>query len=479
MKLNEKGASLTIVLLVIVAFSILGLSLMGSVVNENKRVSVTESDVQARNLAESGLTYFETEFKRYIDKTDVSAVNINNYDTFLSNYKDWKNVGDNSNPEETKIKAKLENGNIVTVTSKGKSGSFEKTIVGHYKISFDFKNEIQPISIFPDGRAIDFSKLDLVGLNLLNLLSVDLLNFMGNASFYYPVPNDDILDVNLLGPVLDLNIGDTFKTMEENRVIATREGRILSADLLKTQKGSIVDIDVLKYKDEKDTNVIINGAYEPLKLLFLPFKGYKNIDFKKLAVMGNAIIQQDRHGFLFTKDYDSQRRFTFVEGLYVNKSLLIGSNWDDAGTVMLRGNMDVEQNLAINHVNLKIGDNSENEKKLKPEDYISNIYVPNGNVRIKEACIDVKNTNYFFRVLTPGKITFENNSKCSTFTGLYYAENGIEIKTNGQPMTIKGGLAGYVTVDYPEKLTIIPDSRNFDKVTPVNIKLNPQGRTIE
>ncbi len=479
MKLNERGSTLTIVLLVIIVFSVLGLAVMGSVVGENKRVNTTESDVQARYLAENGLTYFEAEFIKYMKNTDGAAVNINNYsDTFLSNYKEWKQIGSTSDPGETKIKAQLEPGNVVTVTSTGKSGAYEKTLVGHYLIHFDFDNAVKPIRLFPEGKAIDFTKLNLVGLNLLNLLGVNLLNFMGNASYYYPVPNDDVLDVNLLGPVLDLNIGSEFKTMEENQVIATREGRILSADVLKTQKGSLLNIDVGQYKDENDTNVIIDGAYAPLKLLFIPFKGYRNIDFRKLAVMGNAIIQQDRQGFLLDKDYSSQRRFTFKEGLYVNKSLLIGSNWGDTGNVMLRGNFDVEQNLAINNVNLTIGDSDRNQDALKPEDFITNIYVPNGDVNIKNACINVKDDKYFFRLLTDGKITFENNSKCNTYTGLYYAKNGIEIKTNGQQMTIKGGLVGNVTVDDPSKLRIIPDANNFGQVSPINFQLIPQGRTF-
>ena len=59
---SERGSTLLQVLLVLTIFTVIGLSLMTTVIGEGKRMDKTESNVQARTLAESGLTYFEADF---------------------------------------------------------------------------------------------------------------------------------------------------------------------------------------------------------------------------------------------------------------------------------------------------------------------------------------------------------------------------------------------------------------------------------
>lgn len=424
MKLNERGATLAVVLLVILVFSVLGLALMGSTVNENKRVNVTESDVQARYLAESGLTYFEQDFNNYIKNTDTASLNFNNY---LNNYKNYKSVGDSSNPGETQIKAEMNSSNNITVTSIGKAGSFKKTLIGYYKISYDEviqKPSFELMKFDKEGTiAVDFTKQSLAYVNLLNLIKVDLLNLTG-GSRYNQVPNDSAFSVDVLNPILGINIpsGDSFKTMRDYRVIASDDGKVLGLNLIN------LPINLLPYQGVEDTNVLINGFVPGITLLGIPLvSAYNDIDFKKLAVMGNTLIQTSN---------SSARRFTFAEGLYVNKSIIMG-NSSSVSTLMLRGNMVAMKDLTICNAALTFGDSNTNETSLKPEDYTSNLYVW-GNAEIENSTISLKNSQngqYAFNLLVDHDITIDNNISNNIYYGVFYSKEGmIHINTNGKSM---------------------------------------------
>jgi len=55
---NERGSTLVLVLIVLLVFSVLGLSLVGNAMSERTRVHTTELDGQARVLAQSGFNLF-------------------------------------------------------------------------------------------------------------------------------------------------------------------------------------------------------------------------------------------------------------------------------------------------------------------------------------------------------------------------------------------------------------------------------------
>lgn len=497
MKEHERGSTLVLVLLVILVLSVLGISLMGNVVGENKRTNATESGVQARYLAKSGLVYFEAAFKDYIQKNAPDSINII---SFLNNYKDWVTVGDvkeTGKPEQTEIKAELTKELLVKVTSKAKAGSSTKTLVGYYKldVDVDIDKPILALSDFTNnGRAIDFTDLQLVGVDL-SLLNLKLIDIRGSDTEFYRVPVDQVIGVNLLGPILGISIGDgeRFDTLEKNRVIATRDSDAVGLDLFEFEqdKGALVSVNLINYGRALDTNVIIDGGFTAFELLGIRFNGYRDIDFKKFGIMGNGLIQQDRDGNEgLTADDEDSRRFTFVEGLFVNKSLTIGgiqggsqpaNKVDKYSKLLLRGNMAVMDNLSFADADVVFGDSSENESLLKPEDYISNLYVK-GNADIKNSCIKPKNDQYDFHLFSEGKISIVGNklsADCNTFKGLFYAKNGLEITTNNQPMTIIGGVFGDVHVDYPDKLTIISDPKYLETVKFSNVKLITKGKTVE
>jgi hypothetical protein len=69
--LNEKGNTLIIVLLMVLIFTVAGLSLLTTTMNGAKRTAVREADIQATELAEKGIdfltAYLETETKPLVD----------------------------------------------------------------------------------------------------------------------------------------------------------------------------------------------------------------------------------------------------------------------------------------------------------------------------------------------------------------------------------------------------------------------------
>lgn len=489
MKLNEQGATLVLVLLAFLVFSVIGMALLGNTIGERKRIVGTELAIQARNLAQNGFTYFENDFAAYMNKTDATQTN---FDDFFKNYVDWVSVGSKSKPEETKIKVRLLNNNNIEVYSTGTANSKKVTLKGYYHLSYDIDGPSYEIADFNrDGTiATNFANFNVLNVGLKHIIDLSLIHPRGNDRRFYQVPTDKIFDVNLLGPILGFNFGngDRFRTMRESRVIATRKGTILGVNLLGNKESSLVRLSVLELKENEDTNVLINGGFTTFNLLGLKVNEYRDIDFKKFAVVGNALIQQNRVGNKWVRDTHDPRRFSFAEGLYVNRSLVIGgvqggdtpaSKWENYSKLMLRGDMVTMENLLITDVDLEFGDNETNENKLSDEDFISNIYV-HGDAEIKNACIRMKNENYQFGLFVKGKLTIENNTikdGCNIFPGYYYAEKGIEIITNNEPMTIIGGLCGDVHVDNPHMLTI-EENHEYGKVKYMNMQLTPQGREV-
>lgn len=63
---NEKGSALVLVLLMTLVFIVLGLGLVTQVVTETNLSVQSEKKMQARNLAESGLVYFEEDVKNIL-----------------------------------------------------------------------------------------------------------------------------------------------------------------------------------------------------------------------------------------------------------------------------------------------------------------------------------------------------------------------------------------------------------------------------
>ena len=477
MEQNERGGTLVYVLLLILVFSVLGMALMGNTVSETKRAEMTESDMQAQHLALNGLTYFETAFKAYIQKTD--SINI---PSFLEQYQEWVPVGPESNPNEMQIRAKLHlvDENNIEVWSKGTVGNVEKTFRGYYMLEYGM--EANPGSLIykiPDftngGLALNFSNKSVLSLGLSNILNLDLIQSQGSDSKFYQVPDEAVIKLGLLG-LININIGDgeRFKTVEENPVIATRSGTLLGINLLGSKEKALVNINLLNYKDDDDTNVLINGHYKQgIKLLGIPLEidKYTDINFYKFAVMGNCLIQQDQGD-----RSDNRRSFSFQEGLYVNKSLVIGGNegTNNRSQLMLRGDMLIMENLMITGVDILFDNSVQNEQSLS-------MYVE-GDAKISNACISPKydkNGNHNLGLFVKGKLSIENNSGCNTYSGLYYAKGGIEIKTNGKPMIIKGGLIGDVKIDNPDMLTILEEYPLLSEVKITDANLIPQGRAID
>lgn len=452
---NQKGSTLPIALLVIFVFSILGLAIMGSVVNENKLVTVTETNVQERYLAESGLTYFVNDFNNYISKTAPGDVNIN---TFLEKYKTFVPIDPNK-ANEINIKAERDKNDsgMIIVTSMGKVPS-AKLLKGYYKLGFG------PPKIMADftGKAIDFSYESLANVQLLRLVDLDVLNPTGSAQNYYKVPYGISIGVNV--PIIvGVNLGtDPFEMMRDYEVIATRGGHLLQTGVIQ----DIINVTLLEFKNELDTNVLINGYYPPAISLLGISTGprYDDITFLKLGVLGNTVIQQD-----VNNDHDPIRNFSFVKGLYVNKSLVIGASEGGRSNLQIHGNIVSMGDLYIKNVNLKTGDKSKKEA----------IYVK-GNAEITNACINKNgDTNSDFRLYADGKITFKVNSNtdCNTFNGFFYGEKGIEVQGTSSSIIINGGLVGENLT--PEKIQYNPDLNYINSVSLTYNKLIPKGRTFE
>lgn len=456
---NERGSTLVQVMLVILVFSVLGVSLLASIVGENKRVNKTESDTHARNIARDGLTHFSTSFQKYVKDNSPDSLNLNSFHLFANEYLS-KNDGSNG-IKISEIILDSKNPNIVKVTSLGSKDASEKTLKGYYALDFDFDFDTYTADLmtFQNGSLKDFSNT-LVGANLGGLANLFVLKLPGDNNQYYSVPDSNILS----GALLTLGAG-SFDQYKNSEVVAVREGGILGGDLV----AGLIKLSLIQIKPEKETNVLINGVYTSLGLLGLKLLGgYKDIKFNKFAVTGSALIEQN------SSDGDPKRTFVFDNGLYVGKTLNIGSFNQDPGSkknskLDLGGDM-VAKSLVINNAALGAR---------------SNIYVE-GDAVIKNSCINPGDKNLGFRLFVKGKLTIENNtvdSNCQTLNGLFYAENGIDVQTHNQSMIINGGLVGDLTVDGGNdpynRLTVNPKPEFLQQVKVKHIELIPQGRTYE
>lgn len=484
MKVNERGSTLVLVLIVILVFSILGVSIMGNAVNERKRVDLTEADGRARVLAQSGLNYFESQFKTYAKPDRVFTMNE------LKEYFEKYSAPDGNFSENVNLDMIWDDLNDIVVTSKGTEGSIEKSITGHYRLGFDIDKPTREIADFTaEGtQAVNFANESVLGLNLLNILGADLLQAdllsFGDDKTFYAVPDDDSIlqvELGLLGllKVADISFGE-FTHYRDTNYIAVRKSSVLGLQLLGDKQKNAVALNLLDYEANKDINVLINGYTEYVNLLDLDglfrllnllgldrllnllglnyvlglldslttIPDYKDIEFQKFAVFGNVLIQQNKGGILgIGNDNEGPRRFTFDDGLYVSRSIAIGGRQSSNSHLMLRGDMVARENLIISFADLIIGDRDEDG--LAAEDKASNLYV-HGDVHIKNASIQMKNDEYDFGILSKGKMTIENEKDtkgCGELNGLFYAKNGIDIKTNNKKIVINGGLIGDITVD--------------------------------
>lgn len=544
---NQKGSTLIQVLLVILIFSVLGLSLMVNVVGENKRVNLTNSNVQTRNLARDGLTYFENSFKDYIDRN--KPITLNELKGFFSNAKypdqGWMTIKDEGN-EKIQIKVNhpdivkrnpdgFQYGdeeikrNYVTVYSKGEDGTSVTELIGYYKLDFDYDFDTPTANFaqFEEGtKAVDFAAGDLLGLEIISgLVGLDALDFIfwRGDDGYYPVPDDGILDIDLLGDALEVNllglVFDTllnlinsisggaldlkierFQTMEKHPVVAVRDAKAVGLNLLNIGDFDLLSLDILQLPVKKNANVLINGHYANVKVPLvssaldkilgfllpnlIPLEGgYQNIDFEKLSVVGNVIIQQDRNDckdqFLQSCKQNT-RRFTFNNGLFVTQSLLIGGDrvkynvreldkilGKNENNLELSGDMVAMRDFMIDSAKVKFIDAGNHMG--------SNIYVHH-NAVIRKSCIQSESSK--LRLFVKEKLTIENKAGCASYNGLFYAENGIDVVIpEGQTMIINGEVIGDITIIGGGTLIIHSDSDSLVEFK--DIKLNSQGRTFE
>lgn len=544
---NQKGSTLVQVLLVILIFSVLGLSLLANVVGENKRVNITESNVQTRNLARDGLTYFESAFEDYIDKN--KPITFAELKGFFSdeNYPDqgWVTIIDEksekieikvhhpdilkNNPEGFEYVDEDVKRNEVIVQSKGNDGTTITELTGHYKLDFefDFNKPTVQFAQFEEGtKAVDFANGNLLGLEIIaGLVGLDALDFIfwHGDDGYYPVPDDGILDIDLLGDALEVNLlGLTFdlllnlinaisggaldlevprfQTMENNPVVAVRDAKAVGLDLLKIGNFNLLSLDILQLPVEKNANVLINGQYDNVKIplvssaldkilgFLLPNLipldgGYQDIDFEKLSVVGNVIIQQDRNDCkdqFLKKCKQNTRQFTFQNGLFVTQSLLIGGErvkynipkldkalGENENKLKLSGDMVAMKDFMIDSAKVQFVDAGNHAG--------SNIYA-HQNAVIRKACISSDSS--MLRLFVKEKLMIENNQACASYNGLFYAENGIELYIpEGQTMIINGEVLGDITIIGGG--TLIIHSNTYNQVEFKDIKLIPQGRAFD
>ncbi|MGG3888693.1 pilus assembly PilX N-terminal domain-containing protein [Metabacillus fastidiosus] len=73
---NENGISLVIVLLITVVFAVLGLAIIGLSLSNMKQINVSETKLQSVELAEMGITYYETALQNIVDKTEDEMASI-------------------------------------------------------------------------------------------------------------------------------------------------------------------------------------------------------------------------------------------------------------------------------------------------------------------------------------------------------------------------------------------------------------------
>lgn len=355
---NEKGATLVQVLLVILIFSILGISLISGVVGEKKRVVKTETSIHARNLARDGLTYFEVDFQRHVEKGNDIGESIAE---FLKKYESGLKVPVKGEGEaqEIMVSAKVLADEIkiteadgptmvdtfqIEVTSQAIIGGVSSDpLKGYYRLKF--KRPMELLEFDANALALDFSKsllkLDLLDLNVLKnlidvselplvgpplailvqpivdqvldllitllgtilpekIIEVELGSYADDNGGFYPVPDDKIAGGEILRVgeldigLIDLENENAFTTVENNEVIAVRNSGLLKADAL-----GITNVSLLDFSHHDDlTNVLINGEYARLE-----------VDSDKLiptlrGIVNEIIAENSLLGFLLNKIFD-------------------------------------------------------------------------------------------------------------------------------------------------------------------------------
>ncbi|TLS39226.1 hypothetical protein [Pseudalkalibacillus caeni] len=96
---NQKGAALLVTLLTILIFTVLGLSLIGSNINNAKQLKVREASVQATDLAEMGMALFYKQFSASFKKQALNSLEstVLNRPTNLQNCESPTNLNQNIN----------------------------------------------------------------------------------------------------------------------------------------------------------------------------------------------------------------------------------------------------------------------------------------------------------------------------------------------------------------------------------------------
>lgn len=481
---NEKGSTLVLILVVIMIFSVLGVSLMSQVGNENKLTVKSEKEMQARNLAESGLTYFEKDYQENL--TDIASI-LEKYDE----EKKREPVIDTNSEKAIIEKVEIEDKgkNIIKVTSKGIVDNDEEvTVIGTYKVPEIVEERTIELakfeSAFPKDFTGDRNCVLCIGSDVLGLGLIDI----PHSEEFYPVPDDSVLESDILFGLLGFSIGkgDRFDWIEAKgfEALAVKDD---SAALAKARLGKeenpLLSLDLLDFnKEEENINVVINGGFKNFEFLwFLKSYRYNHIYFQKLAVVGNVLIQQRLKG-MDTDDND-RRYFTFNEGLYVNRNLIIGGDQDgEISSLGLLGDMVVMEDLVISDANIKADarhtctSNTETDdcKYLldTPEDHLLNIHV-HGDVTIENSCFSVKDGNYNIRIITNGKITFKDLNGCTSYPGFFYAEDGVVFQEGESILSDQTGEKKYGYLDYDNKQII--DNTEYENI----YSLTPLGREIK
>ncbi len=219
-----------------------------------------------------------------------------------------------------------------------------------------------------------------------------------------------------------------------------------------------------------------NLLQENLEALAPTGNPYDDINFRKLAVLGNVLIEKN------SADTDIERIFSFNNGLYVGKILNIGSFINDAplpkknySKLVLDGDFDQDRNggmftaAGLNINNAEIDINSDvfaYNEKIIPES------------TIKNACIN-QTDNRYFRMLTNGKLSIYSNSECNILEGLFFSKDHPVTIYADEDMTIEGGVLGKVNIVGKGEVTIKFDNKYLDTLEVTNAKLIPLGRTFE
>lgn len=187
MKSNEKGSTLIMVLLVIVIFSVIGVSLISQVTTERNLTINSEEHMQARYLAESGLTYFEKHFKKEAKETLPS--DLDDYKENLNLEELNKELNEELSEEESLMIEEIKTLDEKTfeVYSEGIVDSADVTLVGRYEFDYDvdIRDKREKLLEFnSDGvEYLDFSEGVLLDLDLLDSVLISVLEKINIIQF--------------------------------------------------------------------------------------------------------------------------------------------------------------------------------------------------------------------------------------------------------------------------------------------------------